>query len=105
MSLPARARSRLLPPMWSVKILAHDVPPRWHVQAQAVTLSAPNADFASDRAVKWVHSDAGVPPMRRFVRHSLGFATAKRVGEPRRAQLVQPRTSGPAQPELTGLAA
>ena len=74
--------NRRLPlPMYRVRMIAHDVPPRWRIKAQTTELSAPNADFACDRAVKWVHANAHVPPMRRFIRHSLEFTTATRMGE------------------------
>ena len=80
---PARSATvkRLPPPMYRVRITAHDVPPRWRIETQTVKLPAPSADFACDRAVKWVHSDARLPPLRRFVRHSLEFTTATPVGE------------------------
>ncbi len=68
------------PQMFRVRIASHDVPPRWRIKAQTFKLTAPSADFASDRAVKWVHSDARVPPMRRFVRRSLEFTTATAMG-------------------------
>src|SRR5437870_4220274 len=69
-----------LPPAWRVLVDAHELPPRWHVPARAVQLAAPDAEFAIWRVISWAQSDAGVPPMRSFVRASSAFASARPVG-------------------------
>ncbi len=68
-------------PGWRVQVAEHDVPPRWHVPARVVEVPAADAGQACAFVIGWAHCDAGVPPWRPFVRHSLAFTTAERVGE------------------------
>jgi hypothetical protein len=75
MTMPSRPRRPL--PTFRVRIDAHDVPPRWRIEAHTVELTAPDADAAALRVVRWAQADAGVPPWWPCVRHSLTFTTAK----------------------------
>jgi hypothetical protein len=63
---------------WRVELAGHDVD-RWHVEAQTVELPAPDAEYACLRVIHWAHSDAGLPPWRPLIRHSMRFATAEPV--------------------------
>jgi hypothetical protein len=45
---------------------------------------APSTTWACAQVVKWAHADASVPPMKRFVRASMQYATAT----PLRSQTV-----------------
>lgn len=83
MSTPARTRrapDRRPLPMWRVSISEHDVPPRWHIPASTVTLSAVSAKAACCQVVRWFHRDVGVPALRSLLAVSLVHAHAERMG-------------------------
>lgn len=65
--------------LWRVAIRAHEIPPRWSVPKCVYELGSGSSEYAANRAVKWAHSDAGVPPLRSLVALSLEHVTITRV--------------------------
>jgi hypothetical protein len=77
-----RKRARRAPehwpsPMWRVTIAEHDVPPRWHVEAQGVTVGASTAEVACNAAVRTAHIVAGVAPLHSLLALSMAHTTAE----------------------------
>jgi hypothetical protein len=84
--------ARLPLPMFTVRIKRHGVPPRWIIPARAMKVPAPTAEYACRRVVRWALSDAGAPPLRSIVAHSMRFTTAKQTGSaPRLCTIVYRR--------------
>jgi hypothetical protein len=69
-------------PMFRVEIEAHDVPPRWHIDARTTELSSNTAAYACERVIRWAHSDVGVPPWKACIRRSLEYTIATRLDIP-----------------------
>jgi len=63
--------------MWKVTIAEHDIPPRWHVDAQEVTVGAVTAESACNAAVRTAHVVAGVAPLHSLLALSLARTHAK----------------------------
>jgi hypothetical protein len=82
------ARPRWPVPTYRVRIGAHDVPPRWRIEARTFKLPASSADAACLRGVRWTHSDAGVPCWKPCVRRSLTFTTAEALSPTTEDQTV-----------------
>jgi hypothetical protein len=71
------SRRASIPPLHRVRIAAHDVPPRWRIDAQTITLPAPSAESAIEAAIGQAQRAAGLPPWRPCRRASLPFVTAE----------------------------
>lgn len=76
---PVRGRKPWCPPLHRVRIVSHDVPPRWHVPAQTLDLPAVSVASAIEQAVGIAQRAAGCPPWRPCRRASLPYARAERV--------------------------
>jgi hypothetical protein len=74
-----KAAARVPGPTWRVTVNAHDIPPRWRIEAQNVKLTSPTAARARLRAIRWWHADGGVPPMKPLIRLSWPHTTAKQL--------------------------
>jgi hypothetical protein len=64
-------------PLWEVRIAAHRVG-RWEVPEGTTTLGG-SVEHAKLRAIRWAHTDAGVPPIRSLIRESWPHVKATRV--------------------------
>lgn len=65
---------------WRVRIEAHDLPPRFAVQACEGTVYAATEDQARRDAVRNAHVRDGIPALRSMAKASLAHATALPVG-------------------------
>jgi hypothetical protein len=92
-----RTRTRWPLPSYRVRIAAHTIPPRWFIPAQTLDLPAGTVEAACSTAVRWAHSDAGVPCWKPCVRRSLTFTTAEALSATTEDQTVQATPLLPAQ--------
>ena len=71
---------RRLPPLaWTVKIEAHEIPPRWACPRTTLKVTANTELGALENAIGIVQRQAGCPPWKPCRRASLPYATARRV--------------------------
>jgi hypothetical protein len=66
-------------PVWRVAIEAHDVPPRWRIEAQVVEVRAIDVAHARTNGIREAHRRAELPPYKPLLRTSWPHATAEPV--------------------------
>jgi hypothetical protein len=70
-------RSRLQ--TWRVTLTAHDVPPRWRIEARTARMLALDADHARSLIVREAHIAAALPLWKPLIGCSLDSASAEPV--------------------------
>lgn len=72
-----KPRPRVPLPVYCVRVDPHAIPPRWTIPKHTIKLVATGTRDARLCAIRWAHTDAGVPPWRPLIRVSWPHTSAK----------------------------